>query len=232
MRSKKRFILYSIAGMLFLAGFIVMLYPVWTDFLYRQETERLKTKFAAQFPEEDSSQTEQLYEELKRRNTVLYQEHQKDLKDPFSYQQPEIDLSAYGLPDNIIGFLQIEKMDIELPIYLGANQENLSLGAAHLTETSYPIGGENTNSVIAAHRGYHKTAMFRDIEKLERGDKVVLRNFRETLYYQVTGTKIIQPTEIDELLIQPGKDMLTLITCHPLHANYQRYVVYCERVQT
>ena len=125
----------------------------------------------------------------------------------------------------------LPKMDIELPILLGANEENMSSGAVHLTGTSYPIGGVNTNCVIAAHRGYSRTAMFRDIEALEVGDKIYIENFREKLIYQVTELRIIEPTDIDKLLIQEGKDMVTLVTCHPYGYNYQRYVVFCERVK-
>ena len=73
--------------------------------------------------------------------------------------------------------------------------------------------------------------MFRDIEALEVGDKIYIENFREKLTYQVTEIRIIEPTDIDQLLIQEGKDMVTLVTCHPYGYNYQRYVVFCERVK-
>ena len=131
----------------------------------------------------------------------------------------------------MIGFLSIPKMGVELPILLGANADNMRKGAVHLTETSYPIGGENTNCVIAAHRGYSKAAMFRDIEKLEIGDEVFLQNFRETLSYRVVALRVISPTDVQDLLIRENRDLLTLITCHPYQHNYQRYVVYCERVE-
>ena len=120
-------------------------------------------------------------------------------------------------------------MEIELPILLGANTENMKQGAVHLIETSYPIGGENTNCVLAAHRGYSRAAMFRDIEKLELGDEIYIRNFRETLVYRVVQLQVISPTDVGQLLIQDGRDLVTLITCHPYGHNYQRYVVYCER---
>lgn len=102
-------------------------------------------------------------------------------------------------------------------------------GAAHLTQTSYPIGGENTNCVLAAHRGYYKAPMLREVERLQIGDTVYLQNFRETLTYTVSELRIIDPSDVDALLIQPGRDLLTLVTCHPLGSNRQRYVVYCER---
>ena len=99
-----------------------------------------------------------------------------------------------------------------------------------MTETSYPIGGENTNCVIAAHRGYAKAAMFREIEKLEIGDKVYIDNFKERLTYKVIQLRIISPSDTDQILIREGKDMLTLLTCHPYRKNSQRYVVFCERI--
>ncbi len=174
---------------------------------------------------------EMLYRELIRHNEALYQTGQSAFVEPFSYEQPEVDLSSNGLENNVIEFISIEKMDIRLPILLGANEENMKKGAAHLTNTSYPVGGGNTNCVLAAHRGYSRTAMFRDIELLEPGDKVVIENFRERLTYRVEETKVIDPEEIDEVLIQEGKDMVTLITCHPYGENRQRYVVYCTRNQ-
>ena len=102
-------------------------------------------------------------------------------------------------------------------------------GAGHLSETSIPIGGNNTNSVIAAHRGMKSHPMFRDIENLSIGDEVKITNMWDELIYKVVETKVINPDEISEVLIQEGRDLITLITCHPYTKNYQRYVVYCER---
>lgn len=237
-RKRKGRILTAAVILLFMAGLAVLLYPTISNWLYEKETESLKAEFELRIDEAEKSGSvdygplpfEALYQELKRRNEELFSEKQRDLKDPFSYQQPGIDLSEYGLEGNIIGFISIPKMEVELPIFLGANTDNMLKGAVHLTETSYPVGGENSNSVIAAHRGYFKAEMFRHIDKLEVGDDIYIRNFRETLTYRVTETKIISPTDVWELLIQPGHDMVTLITCHPLLSDRQRYVVYCERV--
>ena len=151
--------------------------------------------------------------------------------DPFSYQQVAFSLRQWGFDEDIIGSIEIPRMGIELPIYLGATDENMARGAAHLSQTSLPVGGENTNAVIAAHRGYSRAAMFRDIEVLQTGDEVIIKNFHDTLIYQVSEIKILKPTDIDMILIQPGRDLVTLITCHPYRHNYQRYAVYCERVK-
>lgn len=174
---------------------------------------------------------EALYQELLRQNEALFSEKQKDLVDPFSYERQGIDLAQYGLSGNVIGFVSIPKMDIELPILLGANQANLELGAVHLTQTSYPIGGVNTNCVIAAHRSCAKTAMFRDIEMLAPGDLVYIQNFRQTLTYEVCDIQIVAPNQISACLIQEGRDLLTLVTCHPYGQQSQRYLVICQRVE-
>lgn len=219
---------YWLGIFLILAGVCISQYPKIKDLLFRQETKEKKAQFVKE-TEEIGDQKEALYRELVRRNEELYAVRTTGVRDPFLYEQETLDLSSYGILDGIIGFLKIEKIGIELPLYLGATQEHLALGAAQLTETSYPIGGENTNSVIAAHRGYSKTAMFREIEQLEPGDEVILENFRETLRYEVFEIAVVDPTETERLLIRPGEDLLTLLTCHPYGSNAKRYLVYCRR---
>ena len=90
---------------------------------------------------------------------------------------------------------------------------------------------KNTNAVIAGHRGYNGASYFRYIDKLQPGDLVTVRNLWDTLNYRVSGIKIIDPHDVEEILIQDGRELLTLITCHPYASGgKQRYVVYCERV--
>lgn len=218
--------LYIFGIVLVLAGILIGLYPKFTDFLFRQETREKKESFE----KNDKIKVEELYRELVRRNEALYTSRTTGVQDPFLYEQSTMDLSSYGIEDGVIGFLKIEKMDVELPIYLGATEKNMSLGAAHLSETSYPVGGENTNSVIAAHRGFGKTAMFRNIQKLEKGDLIIVENFREILKYKVSAIEILDPDQTDRLLIRDGEDMITLLTCHPYGSNAKRYLVYCRRI--
>lgn len=239
MRDKARRIVFILGLVLVLVGAGVLLYPRFTAFRYAQEVSRQKESFLEQVdPEgthgeearEPDPRLEELYEKLVEENQRLYEEHQPQLVDPFSYEQPAIDLSEYGLEDGVIGYLTIEKMGIELPIYLGANPRNMTLGAAHMTNTSYPIGGENTNCVLAGHRGYFQAPMFRNIQKLELGDVVQVQNFRETLQYEVSEIQVVNPDEVECLSIRSGEDLLTLITCHPYPTNTYRYVVICTRI--
>lgn len=213
---------------LLFVGLAVLLYPFIAGFFHNRQTEQMISSFEETVKD---SQFDKLYELLKQENKRLYEEGQKDLKDPFSYTQPTIDLTQFGLKENIIGYIEIPKIKQKLPIRLGANEENMSLGATHLTQTSYPIGGEHTNSVIAAHRGYSEAYMFREIDKLQKGDFIYIHNFQEKLTYRVSEIQIIEPDESDKILITKGKDQITLMSCHPFTVNSQRYLVYCERVK-
>ena len=123
-------------------------------------------------------------------------------------------------------------MELKMPIYLGATNQHMADGAAHLSQTSLPIGGRNTNCVIAGHRGYNGASYFRYIEKLKVGDIVTITNVWETLTYRVAEIKIIDPHDVKEILIQDGRDLVTLLTCHPYASGgKQRYVVYGERIE-
>jgi sortase A len=106
-------------------------------------------------------------------------------------------------------------------------------GAAQMSETSLPIGGNNTNSVIAGHRGWKGAAYFLYLPDLEKGDLVTITNLWEVLTYQVVDTKVIRPNDVESIHIQPNRDMITLLTCHPpATGGRERYLVYCERIET
>ena len=233
-KKKKISIRHILALIIGITGLCVLLYPTAADFVYNRQTSSLKLEFlektqSQQAGDDSPKPYEELYQYLTLENERLFETGQSGLVDAFSYQRAGINLSDYGIEDGCIGFIDIPSIGIEMPIYLGANTENMRKGAVHLTQTSYPIGGENTNAVIAAHRG-GTTEMFRNIHKIEIGDEVIITNFREQLNYRVVDIKIILPNDINEIKIQDDRELITLISCNPLGANYQRYVVYCERV--
>ena len=173
---------------------------------------------------------EELFRSIQTYNEWLVTISQGNLTNRVSTEIVPITMTDYGLPDEVFGVLRIPAMDLEMPIYLGANYDNLANGAAVLTQTSIPIGGESTNAVIAGHRGWNGYPYFLDIEKLQVGDLVYIKNVWEELTYQVKTIRIVYPDDIDAILIQPGKDMVTLMTCHPPNTGGRfRYLVYCER---
>ncbi|MCC8046221.1 MAG: class C sortase [Clostridiales bacterium] len=197
------------------------------------EQEAGSTGTEVQEQETESTQTARAFEELYQQMLSYNQgliDNGQSLVDAWSYEQEPIDLSALSDEDCAVGYIEIPAMDVTLPLYIGATTEHMAKGAAVLSETSMPIGGESTNCVIAGHRGYSGMPYFREIEKLEIGDLVYITNPWETLTYKVTEIAVIDPDDVESILIVPGKDMVTLLTCHPYmsHGKY-RYVVYCER---
>ena len=219
-----------LAALLAVAGVCVMLWPVFMGHRLQAGTDAAVQEF---FADRDvPEQHPELLTALQEYNRQLYTEKQCNLTDLEACEAPAADLVAYGIEDEIIGVLEIPAMELTMPVYLGASDAHLAAGAAVLGNTSAPIGGDNTNSVIAGHRGWKGADYFRHIDRLQVGDTVTLTNLWETLTYTVVDIQIIQPHEVDKIKIQPSRDLLTLVTCHPYASGgRQRYVVYCERTE-
>ena len=219
---------FVLAALLAVAGICVVLWPVFTGQRLQADTDEAVQNFLEERKPEQ--QYPELLAVLREYNQRIYAEKQSGLVDLEACEAPAADLTAYGIADEIIGVLEIPAMELTMPVYLGALDDHLAAGAAVLGNTSAPIGGANTNCVIAGHRGWRGADYFRHIDKLAVGDTVRLTNLWETLTYTVTDIQIIQPHEVDKIKIQQGRDLLTLLTCHPYASGgRQRYVVYCER---
>ena len=219
-----------LATLLAVAGICVILWPVFTGHRLQSNAETAVQEFLAD-RDEPEQQYPELLVDLQDYNRQLYAEKQCNLTDLEACEAPAADLTAYGVEDEIIGVLEIPAMELTMPVYLGASDEHLAAGAAVLGNTSAPIGGDDTNCVIAGHRGWKGADYFRHIDRLQVGDTVTLTNLWKTLTYTVADIQIIQPHEVDKIKIQQGRDLLTLVTCHPYASGgRQRYVVYCERV--
>ena len=221
---------FMLAALLAVAGIYVMLWPVFTRHKLQADTDAAVQSFLEERKPEQ--QYPELLAALQEYNRQLYAEKQCNLTDLEACEEPAADLIAYGIEDEIIGVLEIPAMELIMPVYLGASDVHLAAGAAVLGNTSAPIGGANTNCVIAGHRGWRGADYFRHIDKLAVGDTVKLANLWETLTYTVADIQIIQPHEVEKIKIQQGRDLLTLLTCHPYASGgKQRYVIYCERTE-
>ena len=220
-----------LAALLAVAGICVILWPVFTGQRLQADTDAAVQEFLVE-RNEPEQQYPELLAALQEYNRQLYAEQQCNLTDLEACETPAADLVAYGIEDEIIGVLEIPTMELTMPVYLGASDAHHAAGAAVLGNTSAPIGGDNTNSVIAGHRGWRGADYFRHIDKLAVGDTVKLTNLWEPLTYTVADIQIIQPHEVEKIKIQPSRDLLTLLTCHPYASGgKQRYVVYCERTE-
>ena len=225
----------------FQIGLSLLLYPVWNGLLTERQAQQTVQLFLSEMdaadetkstdPTEETIPYQELWDEMCAYNETLYAEKQVSFNSPDDYEQPSFYLPDYGLSDEVFGVLTARKINLEMPVYLGATDAHLSHGASHLSQTSLPIGGENTNCVIAGHRGWNGAAHFRYVPDLAVGDIVTIRNLWETLTYVVVETKIIAPNDVDAIHIQEGRELLTLLTCHPYASGgKQRFLVICERV--
>ena len=219
-----------LAALLAMAGVCVMLWPTFTGSrLESYAEEAAQTFLEERKPEQKHSE---LLADLQAYNQRIYAEKQRNLTNLEACEVPAADLTAYGIEDEIIGVLEMPTMELTMPVYLGASDGHLAAGATVLGNTSAPIGGVNTNCVIAGHRGWYGADYFRHIDRLQAGDMVTVTNLWETLTYTVVDIQIIQPDQVNRIKIQPGRDLLTLLPCHPYASGgRQRFVVYCERTE-
>ena len=233
---------------IYLVGMGILLYPAINNYCTGKRMEGSVESFYCTSPTEsvtDSTEATQaaqktepstpypeLLELLEAHNRELYESDQAALNSLVSTEQPGVLFSVSGQSGDVFGVLSIPRLDLEMPLYLGATDKHMADGAAQLGQTSIPIGGENTNAVIAGHRGYNGAPYFRYVPELQVGDSVDITNLWGTLHYKVVETRIIQPNDIDAIKIQPGRDLITLLTCHPYASGgRQRFLVICERME-
>lgn len=200
--------------------------------------EEVQQEIEKQIVEEPEKKSEEivpypeLYKDILRYNMHLFSSKQADLNGKSAYEVSPFRLTDYGLPDETFGVIRIPKIEVEMPLYLGASELNMANGAAILSQTSIPVGGIDTNAVIAGHRGYSGYKYFKDIDLLEIGDEVIIKNIWRELRYKVVDIQIVLPNGVEAILIQPGKELVTLLSCHPYASGGKyRYLVFCERIK-
>ncbi|MHA7190067.1 class C sortase [Arthrobacter sp. MDT2-16] len=135
-----------------------------------------------------------------------------------------------GDSEGLMARIRIASIGLDLPIYHGTSEAVLERGIGHLEGTALPVGGPSTHSVVTGHRGLATSELFTKLDKVTVGDAFTIEVFGETLAYRVTETLVVEPEDTETLLIQPGKDLITLVTCTPLGINSHRILVTGERV--
>lgn len=131
----------------------------------------------------------------------------------------------------VMGYITIEKLSVELPLYHGTSDSVLNIACGHMEGTSLPVGGSSTHSVLSAHRGLPHAKLFTDLDKMELGDVFTITILDRTLTYQVDQIKVVNPNEIDEVCMIEGEDHCTLLTCTPYGINSHRLLVRGTRIE-
>ena len=229
----KRTAIIILAAIVFLAAMGFTAYPIISSKVNEKYASEIQTTYEAVLQEADNSDLIEA-----RKKAIAYNESitpGASVEDAYSQdalinatKDYEDLLNIAG--DGIMGYVKIPKIDVQLPIYHGTNNDSLERGIGHLLGSSLPVGGESTHTILTAHSGMASQKMFSDLPQLEIGDVFYLRILGETLAYQVDQINTVLPHDTSFLGIEHGEDLATLVTCTPFGVNTHRLLVRGERI--
>lgn len=229
---KKNKVTVVLFCLIFLIGLLVLLYPMFSNLWNERRSAQLIAGYReeiAQVPQEDDSKW---FEEADAYNKTL---EGKGVPDAFAFISEEEDeeyLAQLAFrEDGVMGYIEIPKISVSLPIYHTTSEEVLQKGAGHLQGSALPVGGAGTHCVISAHRGLPSAAMFTDLNMLKIGDHFYIYVLDRVLAYEVDQIKEVEPEDTEALDVDPEKDLVTLVTCTPYGVNTQRLLVRGHRVE-
>lgn len=229
MSKKISLIKHCIIALIFIGGAAVFLYPAISNLV----NEKSQTAIIARYEENLGGMSEESkttsVKEAQAYNESLLQS-QKTLVDPFGANK-EDEVNAYTFLNigEIMGYIEVPTIGIKLPIYEGVSEDVLQKGIGWLQGTSLPVGGISTHTVLSGHRGLPTAKLFTDLDRLEVGNEFYIRNMKEIMAYKIINVQVIDPNDISALEVVKGKDLATLLTCHPYMINNQRLLVTGER---
>ena len=227
----KKKVITICAALLFLTTLGLTLYPPISNYVNRKYASEIQTAYQELIQQTDNSVLEEARQRAIAYNLAItpgtadaYGEER--LVSAAEKYNSQLDIAGNG----IMGYVEIPKIQVNLPIYHGTEAEVLDRGIGHLLGSSLPVGGENTHAVLSGHSGMASQKMFTDLEQLIPGDVFYLNVLNETLAYQVTEINTVLPYETDLLGIVPGEDLCTLVTCTPYGVNTHRLLVRGSRI--
>lgn len=216
--------------LILLAGVSLLLYPTVSDYWNSFHQSRAIASYAEQVANIDDAQYEELWDAARDYNQSLLHRPNDFL---LSDEQQEIYKSLLDFGGNgIMGYIEIPMIDVMLPIYHGTKESVLQIAVGHLDWTSLPVGGAGSHCVLSGHRGLPSARLFTDLDKLKVGDVFMLHVLNEILTYEIDQILIVEPQDTDPLLIEPGKDLCTMITCTPYGINSHRMLVRGHRIES
>lgn len=215
--------------LLFITGLLIASYPIISNWYYTVENNNQIVDFKEAVDEMSQAEIDERIDLARAYNETL---DPSKLADPYTEREKKgVENYARMLEAREkIGYLDVPKINQQIPVYAGTSEDVLQKACGHLEGTSLPIGGKSTHSVITAHRGLPQVKLFRDLDKMEVGDVFYYTNVKETLAYQVDQILVIEPWNFDPVLVVDGKDYMTLLTCTPYMINSHRLLVRGHRI--
>lgn len=227
---KKRSILPII--LLLIVSLVCGLYPLISNLQHKQLQKQMISNYQSAVEETAPQDLEKEWDKAREYNRHIAK--QTKLKEPFAgSKMQQSDRSYENIlnlnGDGVMGYIEIPKIEVKLPIVHGTDDEDLERAAGHLPKTSFPVGGTSSHSVLSAHRGLPSAKLFTDLDQLEENDIFLLHILDKELYYRVVQIKVVEPENTEDLRIVKGKDYVTLVTCTPYAVNSHRLLVRGER---
>lgn len=218
----------------FCIGLIISLYPLISNIYSRINQIQVINDYTEDIKEID---TKQIAKELELANAYNRKLNQTIvLTDPFDPSAIDMADDAYYdilnyTDDGVMAYINIPKIDVNLPIYHGTDNEHMLKGVGHLVGTSFPVGGVDTHAVLSAHSGLSTAELFTNLADLKKGDLFYIHVLDDVLAYEVDKINVVKPDETNDLKIVPGQDYVTLVTCTPYGINSHRLLVRGHRVE-
>ncbi len=221
----------AVLTLAFAVGVGIALYPFVCNFFYQQRANRQLEELDVAVGKGDAAEYEAEFAAVEEYNQQLVGQ---TVPDVFAIREGTTDETYEGylnvLGDDVMGSIEIPVIGVNLPIYHYSTEESLLKGCGHIFGSSLPVGGESSHAVITAHRGLPAAKLFTDLNQVEIGDRFYLKILGRTLAYEVDNIEVVEPSETRSLAIQPGEDLVTLVTCTPYGVNTDRLLVRGHRV--
>lgn len=214
-------------NLLFWAGFLICIFPVISNIVERQRQADAVATYRQTMEKEDEKEIEEKWRQANEYNEMLFQAKGGIVEETEEKKYEEL-LNIHGT--DIMGSLEIPKIQVELPIYHGTEDEVLSNGIGHLEGTSLPIGGENTHSVLTGHRGLPSSKLLVRLDEMKIGDLFFIHTYKEVVAYKVEEIMVVKPEDTAWMEIKAEKDLVSLVTCTPFGINSHRLIVTGHRV--
>ena len=220
---KRNSIKYLVVFLLFLMAICLLVYPYIANYVFEHRADSVidaVEKSTDAIPDEEK---EAAIQKAREYNAYIANGTVK-LTDPFTADQSYDGVDEYesllrSSDDGVMGYVEIPVIDVSLPIYHGTSEEVLQKGVGHLQGTSLPVGGESTHTVLTGHTGLSHAKLFTDLTEVKEGDIFFLYVMGGKLAYQVDQIEVVLPSELDNLYVEQGKDLCTLVTCTPYGVN-------------
>ena len=215
--------------LILLTGVSLLLYPTVSDYWNSFHQSQAIASYVEAVAEIDNTDYEKMWQEA-----VAYNEKLKDNSGRWTPTDEELEEYERLLnvsDTGIMGYIEIPKINVSLPIYHGTDEAILQIAIGHIPGSSLPVGGKGTHCVVSGHRGLPSAKLFTDLDQLEEGDLFMMRILDETLTYEVDQVRIVEPEELSDLEIDEDKDLCTLVTCTPYGINSHRLLVRGHRVE-